>query len=233
MALPPVLPHGPLQQLAANLWWVRGGLPFPLYRNMVVFRLGNGDLVLHSAVALDEAGLQALEALGRPAYEIIPHANHQRDAAFYRQRYPQMQVLCPAGERHRLGDRVAIDGLTGDVLPPLGVKVHPVPGARIHEDVYEVPLADGGNALIVNDLFGGMHSNPPSLGGRLMSMIAGAPEGRLGTARIVRLMQVQNMAAIRAFALSLAEVPDLRVITVSHGDPVTDDPAGQLRRFAS
>ena len=43
-----LFPHGEFRQLAPNLWIVRGGLSFPLYRNMVVYRLPDGRLVLQS-----------------------------------------------------------------------------------------------------------------------------------------------------------------------------------------
>jgi len=38
---------------------------------------------------------------------------------------------------------------------------------------------------------------------------------------------------MRAFAGALAATPELRIVTVSHGDPVTTDPAGALRAIAA
>ena len=62
-----LFPHGEVQALAPNLWMVRGGMPFPLYRNMVVYRLPDRRLVLHSLVALSEAGMKQLTVIRSPA----------------------------------------------------------------------------------------------------------------------------------------------------------------------
>ena len=64
-------------------------MPVPLYRNMVVYRLNDGRLILHSLVALSEAGMKQLEALGRPSIMVIPHGYDGMDASWYLDRYPQ------------------------------------------------------------------------------------------------------------------------------------------------
>jgi hypothetical protein len=86
-------PHGELSEIAPSLWQVEGSLPMPLKRNMKVYRLGDGQLVLYSVVAMDEAGMAALEALGKPAVMIAPHPIHILDAPFYNQRYPDLTVI--------------------------------------------------------------------------------------------------------------------------------------------
>src|SRR5882757_9525585 len=73
-----VLPHGPIQSLAENLWRIEGELPhFSLRRVMTVVRLGDGRLVIHSAIALEEPAMQRLEAWGTPAFLLFPHARHR------------------------------------------------------------------------------------------------------------------------------------------------------------
>ena len=58
-------PHGPLEKLADNLWVVDGELPhMPIGRKMTVIKKSTGALVLHSPIALDDAGMRNLEALG-------------------------------------------------------------------------------------------------------------------------------------------------------------------------
>ena len=47
-----VLPHGPIERLAENLWWVQGDLPgMSLKRVMTVARLDDRRLVIHSAIS--------------------------------------------------------------------------------------------------------------------------------------------------------------------------------------
>jgi hypothetical protein len=68
--------------------------------------------------------------------------------------------------------------------------------------------------------------------GRMMK--ATGPRGnKLGITRLYRLAMVKDAPALRQFAKRLAEIPDLRILTVSHGDPVTHDPATALREAAT
>lgn len=43
--------HGPISELESNLWEVEGEVPgMPMRRRMAVVRLGDGSLVVHSAI---------------------------------------------------------------------------------------------------------------------------------------------------------------------------------------
>ncbi|MEE2752295.1 MAG: hypothetical protein VX519_12755 [Myxococcota bacterium] len=105
-----VLPHGPISSLAENLWIVSGDIPnMNLERIMVVARLGNGELLLHSAIAMDERHMAELESLGKPAHLVVPNGFHRLDAARYKARYPDMTVYCPTGARSRVEKVVPVD----------------------------------------------------------------------------------------------------------------------------
>jgi hypothetical protein len=224
-------PHGPLEPLAPNLWLVRGSMSFPLRRNMVVYRLSDGTLLLYSVVAMDEAGLKSLEALGRPALMVIPHENHCMDAAFYKTRYPDLKVACPAAGKKRVEGRgVKVDGTPEEILGPRGIQVHPVTGMGRGEFAMEVEIP-GGKALVSNDLLGG-----PTPGEKLSWMVrlSGPPRGpRLGVARIVRWVMVKDKIAVRAWLNLMAENPAIKVITASHAPPITDDCQQTLREAAT
>jgi hypothetical protein len=45
-------------------------------------------------------------------------------------------------------------------------------------------------------------------------------------------MFVTDRKALASELRRWGDLPDLRRIIVSHGDPITDDPSGQLRRLA-
>jgi len=98
------------------------------------------------------------------------------------------------------------------------------------EFVYEWPLASGGHLLMLSDLLGG--TDPADLskfrGRTLVRFIAAAP-APLGITRIYRWMMAKDVNAIRQFAHSLAAIPDIRLITVSHGEPVRENCAAALR----
>jgi hypothetical protein len=89
-SFPPVLPHGELVELFPGISFVAGGLRMaPLVsfsRNMVVVREGE-RLVLINSLRLDDAGLAALDALGRVTDVIRLAGFHGRDDPFYKDRY--------------------------------------------------------------------------------------------------------------------------------------------------
>jgi hypothetical protein len=233
MAKHEVFPHSGFQQLASDVWWLRGGQPAPLYRNMIVVRLAGGNLVLHSVVAIDDAALRELEAIGVPTYAIIPSRGHKRDIPFYKQRYPKLKALAPAADFKIIAAKVPVDASVEDILPRVGFKLHKLPGVKAPEFVYEFPLASGGKLLMSNDAFGsGHHYDERRLLGRLVMRHLGAPEGRLGIARIFRWVMAKDVAALKHFAGELAKIPNLRWLTVSHGDPVPD-PAPALKAIAA
>ncbi len=230
MTSQPVRPHNQLEELAEGVWRVRGSLPFPMFRNMIVIRLPSGELVLHSVVALDDAGLNSLEALGRPAYAIVPSRGHQMDTAFYRARYPDLAFLAPEAVRPVV--RVDVADTVEHALPALGFKVHPVPGWKSPECVYEYELPSGGRILISNDVFGGPDAHDHSrLLGRLLVRRMTVPGNGFGVTRITRWTMVSDKEALRRFARELADTPDLRLVTVSHGEPLTKAPAERLRNL--
>ncbi|HSY41007.1 MAG TPA: hypothetical protein VLA79_15820 [Polyangia bacterium] len=63
--------------------------------------------------------------------------------------------------------------------------------------------------------------------------LLGPPGGGLGVARVVRWREVADRSRVRAWLKSLAERPELRLVLVGHGSPVTDDARGSLRRAAA
>jgi hypothetical protein len=232
MATGRIRPHGPLREMARNVWTVRGVAAFPLRRNMTVIRLKDGGLVLHSVVALDEAGMKALLALGEPKIAIIPNWGHQMDAPSYQERFPRLQFLCPAGARPQVESHVRLSGTVEDAMPGLGWTLHKVPGTKIDEYVYEVPLEGGGKMLLANDVFGGANAAEESLLGRLLIAPLSVPGNRFGITRIFRMRMIRDLPAVKGFAGVLATIPDIRLIVVGHGDPVTERPAEALQALA-
>lgn len=230
MKIAPVYPHGPLQELAPGLWQVTGSTPRSvLPRNMVVFRLPDGGLWIHSGVALDEPGMAGLEALGQPRVLVVPNAFHRMDAPFYKQRYPGVQVVCPAVSERRVTARVAVDGYAEELLPPLGIICHQPAGMRPFELAYELPLAEG-RALVVTDLLFNLRLLP-GFGGWLLRV--GGSAGFFGITALGRLMGLKDWAAFKAWLEAMAGLPGLRAICVAHGEAILADCAGRLREAAA
>ncbi len=224
-----LFPHRNLEQITEGLWRVTGGLPFPLLRNMVIYRLPSGDLLLHSMVALDAAGFAEIAKLGKITHAIVPSKAHQMDAAFYREKFPDLQIFAPRQSMKDIDAKVKLDGAVEDALPALGFKLHPVPGVKVFEYVYEVPLTGGGKALIVNDAFASGNSyDETKFMSKILRPLFGGTGEKLGLARIYRWFIVQKPLDLKKFGLDLAKIPDARVLTVSHGQPQVGDVAATL-----
>jgi hypothetical protein len=225
----PIYPYHPLKSLAANLWQVEGTLANGLPRNMTIYRLPDGRLLLYSVVAMHAADLETLEKLGHPAIMVMPHDRHGMDAPFYKARYPDLRILAPEPRHAR---QVPVDGDLSE-LGQLGINAYVLPGTTYHEVVLELPVESdmAGMALCTTELLGNL-SGLPGLMGVLLRLL-GPPGGGLGVARLVRWREVSDRNRVRAWMRSMAERPDLRMVLVGHGSPVTVNARESLRRAAT
>jgi hypothetical protein len=219
-----IFPHDLPTPCAPGLWRVVGSLPFPLKRNMFLARLPDDGLLIYSAVALNEAGLAAMERLGRPSVMVVPHPFHIMDAPFYKARYPDLKVVAMPDAQARMGDLKA-DAMPDQVLPGLGIGFHVVPGLKYAEIALESPV-EGGHALLVTDVVGQNEAKTPFL----MKILG--PPGGAGVARIVRWRQILDRAKVRDFLRERAAAEGLRLLAGCHGGVVTHDCAGWLRLAA-
>src|SRR6185295_19817668 len=124
---------------------VTGTLTMPLGdypRRMTVARLSDGRLVIYSAIALAEPDMQTLEAFGTPAYLIVPGDLHRLDAKVWRDRFPQLIVVAPAGIRKHVEKVVPVDLTTVDFGDPR-VRFVTVPGTDEHEAALVVESTTG------------------------------------------------------------------------------------------
>ena len=220
-----IYPYHPLKSLAANLWQVEGALASGLPRNMTIYRLPDGRLLLYSVVAMHAADMEVLENLGRPAIMVMPHDRHQMDAPFYKRRYPDLRILAPDPRHPR---KVPIDGDLAE-LAALGIKAYVLPGTTYHEVVLELPV-EGGIALCTTELLGNLAKLAGLMG--VLLRLLGPPGGGLGVARVVRWREVSDRQRVRAWLSALAERPDVRMVLVGHGSPVTDGARAALGRAA-
>jgi len=222
-----IFPHGRPEQITPALWEVTGSLPFPLKRKMVIHRLADGTLLVHNVVAMDDDGMKALEALGRPSVMVVSHSMHTMDAPFYAERYPEMKVVTTKSIADKLAGKVKVDARPDEALPALGVHPHQIPGMRYDEVVLDVPTGDaeGSRALLFTDIVG---CGTPK--GLLMRML-GPPGGR-GVPRIAKLRQISDKPRVASFLRERAQTPHLRVVLGAHSDPITTDAPAFLREAA-
>jgi hypothetical protein len=221
------LKHDPLEKHGDNLWSVSGTMPNPnIRRRMVVARLANGGLVIHNAIALDEASMAELEAFGEPAYLLVPNGFHRQDAFIYKQRYPKLRVLSPRASTAKVKQVVETDGSFDDLPPDPRVKLFHLRGVKEREGALFVQ-SDTGSSLAFCDVV----MNIPKRSGPIGFAIA--PTGRPSIPRFSRWVTVSDKAAFRAHLEELASPMDLKLVLVGHGKNITDDPSGTLKGLAT
>lgn len=138
MGFPPATPHGRLTEILPDVFWVPGSIrlpksPFQFSRNMVVLRR-DGKLTLVNTLRLDDAGLEALDALGEVEHVVRIAGFHGLDDAFYKDRYGA-KVWVVKGQVYARGfDNTKAEPkiyFHPDEQMEAGTEL-PVPGARLH-----------------------------------------------------------------------------------------------------
>jgi len=145
---PPALPHGPLEEVFPNVFFVTGMMKTMLMsaawqfsRNMTVVR-DNDALTLINSVRLDDASLAELDALGRVAHVVKIGSLHGRDDAFYRARYGAKFWALP-GMVHEHGLVADQELSSHGEVPFAGCSVFTFHTTRRPECIIHIDRADG------------------------------------------------------------------------------------------
>jgi hypothetical protein len=227
-----VLPHGKLTQVEHDLLTVTGDLHMPLgaiERRMTVVRLRNRQLVIYSAIALDEEEMKLLEAWGTPAYLVVPNGVHRTDAKIWKTRFPQLTVIAPAGARATVERVVPVDETRLHLDDPR-VRVVPVDGTDAKELALEIH-DEHGTTLVVADLVWNLDDRP-GIGGWLLHAL-GFTGGPPHFPRILEQRTVRDHTALSAQLERWAADPSLVRIIPAHGAILTRDPRNVLHELAS
>ena len=213
----PLHPHGPLAFIDDGLFIVEGRWKkSPFERKMTVFLLSNGELAVHSAIAMNPAGMAALEAIGRPSWILVPNRLHASEAGWYAERYPSARILVPAEVRRRLFENLPrIDGSLDEDWPGAlsgELAIVPLRGTRIGEVAF---VHAPSRTLVLTDACFHYRDRDLPLVARLIMRANGA-YGGFGTSRLFRSFFVVDRDALRASIEALLEHDFSRVV-VSHG----------------
>jgi hypothetical protein len=223
-----VLPHGRLTRINERILTVVGDLKMPLMqlpRRMTVVRTARRQLVIFSAIALNDTEMAELESLGEPAWLVVPSVRHRLDAPAYKQRYPALTVVAPRAGVEKIVEVVPVD----TSMPDFGD-----PSIRYLEIAADSALeveCDDGLTVIVNDLIGDIHGEQ-GLGGWLLRTMGFAGD-EPHVPGPVKLMLGKHKSEVAQQFRRWAAREDLRRIMVSHGDTIDSDPRGALRTLAA
>ncbi len=221
-----VHPHKPLEKLEANLWRVEGDLPGSKGRRvMTIAKLEDGRLVIHNGIALEEDLMKEIEAFGEPAFLVVPNGYHRLDAKIYKQRYPKLKVLAPAGGRKKVEQVVPVDAVYDGAIDDT-VRLDHLRGLKDAEGVMIVKHG-AKTTLVLNDAI----YNMPKIGGVMGFMLA--PTGEAAVPRIMRWFVIKDRRAFRSHLEELAKTPGLERVIVSHGRVIGENPRGTLEAAAS
>ncbi|HEY5459978.1 MAG TPA: hypothetical protein VIJ81_10970 [Sphingomicrobium sp.] len=227
-----VLPHGPLREIDYSLLTVVGQIPMPIGnfpRRMTVVGLSKKRTALFSPIPLVEADMERIEALGEPAFLIIPSGFHRLDARPYKARFPKARVVAPSGAREAVSEAVPVD-LVLDRLEDADTSFITVAGTANREAALVV-RRPGGASLIVNDIIAHV-ARPRGPGAWVMSRLFGFGARRPAIPRPIRSRLVADGAALAAQLDTWAEIPGLQRIVPSHGEIIEQQPAAELSRLA-
>ena len=227
-----VFPHGPLERIDDGLLSVEGQIVMPLGRfprRMTVVALSRGRIAIFSPVALHEPAMRQIETLGRPTFLIVPNGFHRLDSRIWKQRYPEMKVICPPGAKKRVEEAVKVDA-TRDILKDADVDFIVTNGTRKMESELVVRRSEG-TTLVINDLISNVR-HPKGLGANIMARLFGFGVRRPQMAREVKWLLVREKPALAKQMRRWADDPHLKRIIVSHGD-VIERAADVLRRVAN
>ncbi|MFT3897395.1 MAG: hypothetical protein QM719_06830 [Thermomonas sp.] len=211
--------HGPLQQVDEGLLTVAGTIHMPLGnfpRRMTVARLESGDGVVYSAIALREDEMQRLERFAQPRFMVVPNAHHRLDAGIWKQRYPGIRVIAPAGARNEVEEVVPVDA-TDDVFDDAWVKLLPIAGVGDSELALSVERGDG-RTLVTNDVIAHV-AHPDGLGAQVMARLLGFGVRAPQIPRLARHW-IRDKPALAAQFRDWAADERLRRIVVSHGEVI-------------
>jgi hypothetical protein len=172
--------------------------------------------------------MKRIEALGPLRFLVVPNAGHRLDAHIFKARYPDLTVVTPEGSREIVSEAVAVDA-TDDVFNDPAVRFVIVAGTAKAESALLVRRASG-TTLIANDIIGHV-AHPHGLGANIMARLFDYGVDEPAVPTTVRRF-VKDPPALAAQMREWADLPDLKRILISHVDPITEDPAGTLRRLA-
>lgn len=221
---------GGLRAIADNMWVVDGTIqmpPGPLPRRMTIARVASGDLVVFSAIALDDAAWAEVEQLGRPTFLVVPNAFHREDAPKWKARYPEMRVVAPERARTAVDEVLRVDDIVGDFGDP-NVRFIPVAGTQGESAL--IVRHRSGATLVVNDLIANVQDSRGIM--RLVLTLMGFAGSRPQVPRMFKKRAIEDADLVAQQFREWAATPDLARIVVSHGSIIEDAPSLVLQRLA-
>lgn len=219
-------------ELTENIWVVAGEtVPFftlPFSTRMVVVRLPQRQLWLHSPVRLTPTLQQQLAELGDVAYLVAPNALHHLFMADWQQAYPQALCFGTQGVINKRPDLPFDGALDATELPwQADIDARLVTGSPLMQECVFLHRASA--TLIVTDLIENFAPASLPIGKRWLARLAGvvSPNGK--TPLDWRLSFYGHKQEVRQHIEQLLAWQPQRIV-MAHGVIVDNDAEAFLRR---
>jgi len=230
-----VLPHGPLKEIPISgikgrIWMVTG--KFRPDRNMIIFKLPDGGLMIHSAIALEEKVQKQVEEIGNPKFLVVPNSLHRRDAAVYKRRYPNMKVLCPSFCIQKVREIVSVDGAVEDAkMNSVSVLIPP---SQQTELTYELTVGENSKVLVFCDLLFNICLNDQKGMSWLVLKILGSGGDGIHP-KVTPLMKrnIKDKEIFCRWLMDLSKRSDIKAMFVGHGNMITENCSEKLERASN
>ncbi len=230
-------PLNTLKPVDENIWIVDGeaisfyGLPYST--RMTVVRLANGDLFLHSPIALNDDLKRQIDVLGKVRHLVSPNWIHYAYIPEWAETYIETISWASPGVRKRakkFGVPIVFDRDLGDISEPEWsdeLEQMVVRGNRYHEEV--VFFHKSSKTLILTDLIENFEARSIPIWFRPLAWLAGIldPDGKAPVD--MRLGFLKGKRELRQAVQRMIEWAPERVI-LSHGRWYADEGVGELKR---
>jgi hypothetical protein len=228
-----IQPHGPILELSeGKLWTVEGTLNNgKIKRNMIIYKMEDGNLWCHSVVALNKEGMDKLETFGKPTMIVVPNLQHTIDAGVYQKRYPEACLSCPKEFKNGLIKKgLRVDGIVQELFDSnLGIKSLTIEGFKPSgvggiggEMAFELSLNNDSVALIFTDVLMNQIWNTG-----IMKFLMG---NSFECPRIIRWFGIQNKSLFKAWLQKFSDSSKIQVICVGHGPAITENCSGAFKK---
>jgi hypothetical protein len=218
-----------IEAVSDTLWIVRGEVPNQTFgRLMVVARMEDGRLLVHNPVALRPAELARLDAWGEVGYIVVPNGMHRLDAKPFAARYPDAEIVCPAGAKAKVEQVVPVDLTYEQFEGDSVVSLRHAAGVGDKEGVLTVS-DEHGKTLVFTDILFNLDHQPGAMG--VVFRLLGSTGGPRVT-RLFRTLMVKDTEALRGFLQRLATTQGLVRLVPGHGKVITEAPAQALAAVA-